>query len=104
MNVELLIQPEVLELKQVAAPEFVLEDGSITSVTAAGPEILVDSNTIDILVDIQPGLPAGGLAGQVLAKRSAVHFDAEWITQTKITVGPTAPPSPAIGDLWVDTN
>lgn len=104
MNVELITQPQFIEVKNQSVPEFLLEDGSITSVTSAGPSILVDSNTIDILVDIQPGLPAGGLTGQVLAKKSNVAFDAEWIPFTKITVGPTAPPSPVIGELWVDTN
>lgn len=28
----------------------------------------------------------------------------EWTYHTKITVSNTPPPSPSIGDLWVDTN
>ena len=28
----------------------------------------------------------------------------EWVLQTKITVSNTAPSSPSIGDLWIDTN
>ena len=28
----------------------------------------------------------------------------EWVQNTKITVSNQAPPSPSIGDLWIDTN
>lgn len=104
MNAELLTQPSYLEIRGSFVPEFVLDDGTIQVASAPAPSIIVDSNTIDILVDIQPGLPPGGLAGQILAKKSATAFDVEWIPQVKITVGPTPPPSPVIGELWVDTN
>lgn len=49
-------------------------------------------------------LPSGGSAGQVLTKSSATDFAANWTTQTKITAGTTPPASPAIGDVWIDTN
>jgi hypothetical protein len=49
-------------------------------------------------------LPAGGTTGQVLSKTSGTNYDTGWISQTKVTAGTTPPASPAIGDVWIDTN
>ena len=49
-------------------------------------------------------LPSGGTAGQVLSKASATDYATAWVTQTKVTAGTSAPSSPAIGDVWIDTN
>lgn len=51
-----------------------------------------------------PGVPVGGLTDQVLVKNSNTNFDTRWETRPKITVGTSAPVSPAVNDLWVDTN
>lgn len=49
-------------------------------------------------------LPPGGTAGQVLSKTNGNDFESGWISQTKVTAGTTPPASPAIGDVWIDTN
>lgn len=49
-------------------------------------------------------LPAGGTVGQVLHKASGTNYDTGWTSLTKVTAGTTAPTSPAIGDVWIDTN
>src|SRR5215469_1951509 len=51
------------------------------------------------------GVPAGGSAGQVLEKASGTDYDTIWSTVAvsggaSVHVGPTAPPTPAVGDLW----
>lgn len=53
------------------------------------------------------GLPPGGTTGQALIKSSDSSFAAAWgtlPTTPTITVGTTAPSSPAVGDIWIDTN
>jgi len=51
-------------------------------------------------------VPPGGTAGQVLTKNTtATDYDTIWSTVAvsggaSVHVGPTAPPSPAVGDLW----
>lgn len=52
----------------------------------------------------ETGLPSGGTTNQVLSKNSSSNYDAGWTSITKITVSTTAPSSPSVGDLWVDTN
>src|SRR5215475_8112658 len=52
-----------------------------------------------------PGVPAGGTTGQVLEKTSSTDYATAWVTFSggggaSVHVGPTAPPSPAVGDLW----
>jgi len=48
------------------------------------------------------GLPAGGAAGQVLAKNSDANYDTIWITETQTYVTNVAPVSNSLitGDLW----
>ena len=51
------------------------------------------------------GVPAGGTAGQVLEKTTATDYDTGWATPSggggpSVHVGPTAPATPAVGDLW----
>jgi hypothetical protein len=56
------------------------------------------------------GVPVGGSQGQILAKATSNDYDTLWINppagagSPNITVSATAPGSPAIGDLWVDTS
>jgi hypothetical protein len=70
------------------------------------------------------GLPSGGAVGQMIRKASVTDYATEWFTLSYYTqaevdvmfsnlatgayvnlhVGTTAPVSPAVGDLWVDTN
>jgi hypothetical protein len=51
-----------------------------------------------------PGVPVGGTAGQLLAKTTGADYATTWVAPPpKITVGPTAPSSPAVGDVWIDT-
>jgi hypothetical protein len=56
-----------------------------------------------------PGVAAGGSSGQILAKASATDYDTEWITPVDdvtgghITISSTAPTSPNVGDVWIDT-
>jgi hypothetical protein len=52
------------------------------------------------------GLPSGGAAGQVPVKSSSADFATAWQTPlvaNKFTVGTTAPSSPAVNDVWIDT-
>lgn len=49
-------------------------------------------------------LPGGGTQGQVLAKTSGADHAVGWSTPQKITVGTAPPVSPAVNDLWLDTN
>jgi hypothetical protein len=54
-------------------------------------------------------LPAGGTTGQVLNKTSATNYQTAWTSlgtaaSLNITVGTTAPASPAVGQIWIDTN
>jgi hypothetical protein len=50
------------------------------------------------------GVPVGGSQGQILAKATSNDYDTLWINLPNITVSATAPGSPSIGDLWVDTS
>jgi len=55
-------------------------------------------------------VPAGGAAGEVLAKINSVDYNTQWVAQTggggsaSITVSDSAPGSPAPGALWWDSN
>src|SRR5215475_4744541 len=51
------------------------------------------------------GVPLGGSAGQVLAKATGTDYDTIWSTVAvsggaSVHVGPTAPATPVVGDLW----
>jgi len=49
------------------------------------------------------GVPAGGTTGQVLTKSSATDYATVWAAAAggaSVHVGPSAPASPAVGDLW----
>src|SRR5262245_51617450 len=49
------------------------------------------------------GVPAGGTTGQVLEKQSATNYDTVWATISaggRVTIQPTPPASPGVGDLW----
>lgn len=56
-------------------------------------------------------LPAGGSTGQALVKTTATDYAVAWQTisggtgggGTEIYVGPTPPPSPVDGQLWLQT-
>lgn len=56
------------------------------------------------------GVPAGGTTGQVLTKSSNVDFATGWTTPSAggggvaFAFGTTAPTTPTVGDLWVDSN
>lgn len=101
---EIIIEENDLELSFDNSTELVFVDDGLEITVNSDSEIVLTDDTIEILTDSEPGIPAGGLIGQVLAKRSSVSFDVEWVPHTKITVGMLPPMSPAIGDLWVDTN
>ena len=45
------------------------------------------------------GIPLGGVKGQMLIKKSGTDYDTEW--GFIITVSPTEPPSPVIGQVWL---
>jgi len=86
--------------------------GNIGSTGTAGASGIVSSTTPptdttviwnDTSADGLMLLPTGGSTGQILAKASASDFDTEWTSQPKITHGTSAPSSPAVGDIWVDT-
>ena len=79
-------------------------DDGLEFIVNTDAEIIIQDDVIELLTDSEPGIPAGGMVNQVLAKRTSTSFDVEWVPQTKITVGTIPPSSPAIGDLWVDTN
>lgn len=104
---ELVIEQNDIELVSDDALELVLSDDTGVELVfdlENQLEVVLSDDSFELLLDSEPGIPAGGLVGQVLAKKSSTSFDVEWIPNVKITVGLTAPTSPAIGDLWVDTN
>lgn len=47
------------------------------------------------------GVPNGGTSGQLLTKASGTDYDTSW--GVKITLSTSAPGSPSVGDIWVDT-
>lgn len=61
------------------------------------------TTTIYIVPPTPPAIPAGGAANTVLTKASATDYDMAWTATPKITVSSTAPSSPAVNDLWIDT-
>ena len=103
-ELEIIITQEDLELSFDDTTELVFVDDGLELVVVDDVEITITDEVIELLVDSEPGLPADGQSGYVLAKKSNVSFDVQWVPHTKITVGLTAPSSPSIGDLWVDTN
>lgn len=103
-NLEIIIENIDYELSFEDGTELVFVDDSLEVLVDSDLEVAITQEDIEILTDSEPGIPADGMIGQVLAKRSNTSFDVEWVNQTKIHVGTTPPPSPSIGDLWVDTN
>ena len=103
-NLEIIIENNDLELVFASPTELVFVDDGLELTVLADAEIIISDDILELLTDSEPGIPANGLIGQVLAKRSSVSFDVEWVSNTKIHVGTTPPSSPSIGDLWVDTN
>ena len=101
---EIIIEENDLELAFEDATELVFVDDGLELTVVEDSEIIIEDEVVELLTDSEPGIPADGLEGQVLAKRSNVSFDVQWVPYTKITVGTTPPPSPKIGELWVDTN
>lgn len=101
---EVVIEENDLELTFDDSTELVFVDEGLELTVISDAEVIVSDDVIELLTDSEPGIPANGLVGQVLAKRTSTSFDVEWVPQTKITVGTIPPSSPAIGDLWVDTN
>jgi hypothetical protein len=101
---EVVITQEDLELSFEGATELVFVDDGLELTVVSDAEIVINDEVIELLTDSEPGIPSGGLVGQVLAKASSSSFDVQWVMNTKITVGTTAPTTPTIGDLWVDTN
>ena len=71
----------------------------VTQITALAAAVRDKLNTMTPRL-----LPSGGTTGQVLSKSSATDYATSWVTQTKVTAGTTPPASPAIGDVWIDTN
>lgn len=79
-------------------------------VTVANPviDVAVVTPNIDVATSGPPGppgagVPTGGTAGQVLTKVDATSFNTQWTTTPKITVASSAPGSPAVNDVWIDT-
>jgi len=101
---EIIIEENDLELAFEGATELVFVDDGLELTVEDDVEIIVEDETLELLTDSEPGIPANGLEGEILAKRSSTSFDVQWVPYTKITVGTTPPPSPKIGELWVDTN
>jgi hypothetical protein len=103
-TLEVVITEEDLELSFNDATELVFIDDGFELLVEGDTEIVITDEVVELLLDSEPGLPPDGTSGYVLAKKSNVSFDVQWVPHTKITVGLTAPSSPSIGDLWVDTN
>lgn len=103
-ELEVVITQEDLELSFSDDTELVFVDDGLELTVVDDTEIIIEDEVVELLLDSEPGLIPGGLTGQVLGKASNTSFDVQWLPHTKITVGTTAPTSPAIGDLWVDTN
>lgn len=60
------------------------------------------TSPIDITTEVKINGSAG-VAGQVMRSQGPAA-DVVWSTLPNVTVGNTAPASPSVGDLWVDTN
>ena len=90
-ELEVIITQEDYELAFDDATELVFVDDGFEIIVNSDVEIIVEDQVIELLLDSEPGIPAGGLTGQVLAKSSNTSFAVEWVPHTKITVGPTPP-------------
>jgi len=101
---EIVIEENDLELSSDDSSELLFSDDGLELTVIADAELIITDDVVELLTDSEPGIPSGGLVGQVLAKKSGTSFDVEWVSNVKITVGMTPPMSPSIGDLWVDTN
>jgi len=53
-------------------------------------------------INVQPLFPLNGTEGQVLAKKTDVNFDTEWIGNIRISIGTSEPSDTNM--LWIDTN
>ena len=49
-------------------------------------------------------LRTDGVGGTVEYRKETGTGNTGWVSGQKITVGTTAPSSPAVGDIWIDTN
>lgn len=95
-DLEVIVENEVQELVFEAPLELVFEDDGLTlNVDDPDFELVIDDDSIQILTIAEQG-PPGPPGGEFPVP--------EWVLLTKITVADTAPASPSIGDLWVDTH
>lgn len=96
----------VFRLAKVIAslPGSLIRDTFYAVRTGAGFNLFLSdaTGTVAHPLNIPNSLPAGGVSGQLLTKQGTTDYAATW--GVKVTVGPTQPASPAVGDLWVDTN
>jgi hypothetical protein len=51
-----------------------------------------------------PGVAAGGTTGQALVKNSNTDYDTEWTDIAGASYTDTAPTSPQVGQVWVDSD
>lgn len=103
-NLEIIVENIDYEIHFDDGTEILFTDDGLEVNIESDLEVVITDDQVEILTDSEPGIPSGGTLGQVLAKKSSTSFDVEWVSQVKITVGKIPPSSPAVGDLWVDTN
>jgi hypothetical protein len=51
-----------------------------------------------------PGVAAGGTTGQALVKNSNTNYDTTWTDIAGAKYQTTAPSSPSVGQVWVDSD
>ena len=97
--------PIVRQEKVVSSLPGTLEANTLYYVrVGVGFDLYLSDSTGTVAYLLNPKVPQGGTAGQVPKKNSSTNFDFSWADLQEIAVGTTAPSSPSVGDLWVDTN
>lgn len=93
-------------LLQAHASGGSLKSGVVTDDTIAASAGIAQTKIANLTSDLGGKLSASSNLNDVSSKSSARTNLAvpEASGFTKITVGTTAPTSPAVGDVWIDTN
>jgi hypothetical protein len=81
--------------------------GTVTSAMIADDSISdadIKSTANIAATKVQGTIPSGGATGQALVKNSGTNYDAVWGTIAGAVYQTTAPSTPSVGQVWVDSD